>query len=409
MAVTAEADDSFVDDGLARRNALVLAVAQALGGANASIIIALGGLTGYYLLGEDKSLATMPVTAMVLGIALGAIPAGNLMRLVGRRAGFIAGAFVGLAGAAIAVWSVAVGSFLMFCAATFLAGVYGAFVHQFRFAAADTASDSFKPKAISWVLAGGVLAGIIGPQTVIHTKDLMQPIMFAGAFVGQGVLCLMTMAVLAFLKIPKPKIERSGGGGRPVLEIMAQRSFVIAATSAICAYALMSLVMTAAPLAMVACGHSEADAALGIQWHVLAMFGPSFFTGTLIARYGKPKVVAAGFLLLGGCAAVALMGLEVAHFWIALVLLGLGWNLAFIGATAMVTETYRSEERNKVQAANDFLVFGFVATASLASGSLLNAFGWETINVLVFPIIGLCCLLLFLVRRPSRAARGVNP
>lgn len=402
MAISAEASSDFVDDRLARRNALVLAMAQALGGANASIVIALGGLTGSYLLGDDKSLATLPITAMVLGIASGALPAGHIMRWVGRRAGFMGGAGVGCFGAALAVQALLVESFLLFCIASYFSGMYGAFVHQFRFAAADTASAGFKPKAISWVMAGGILAGIIGPQTVIHTKDLLAPIMFAGAYVGQAILTLLTMAALMFLRIPKLPAEQRRSSGRPIGEIMRQPAFIVAATSGISAYALMNFVMTAAPLAMVACGFSAADAALGIQWHVLAMFGPSFFTGSLIARFGKHKVVATGFGLLGCCAIVALQGIEIGHFWGALVLLGLGWNFAFIGATAMVTDTYRPEERNKVQAANDFLVFGFVAAASLASGGTLNAFGWDALNYAVLPIVVICIGLLFFTCKSSQ-------
>lgn len=402
MAISVDASNDLIDDRLARRNALVLAVAQALGGANASIVIALGGLTGSYLLGDDKSLATLPITAMVLGIAAGAIPAGQIMRRIGRRAGFMCGALTGFLGAAGAVQAILMESFFLFCAASFFSGIYGAFVHQFRFAAADTASMAFKPKAISWVMAGGIVAGIIGPQTVIHTKDLLQPIMFAGAYVGQAALSLLTMGALIFLRIPKLSAEERKSSGRPIGEIIRQPSFMIAAVSGICAYALMNFVMTAAPLAMVACGFTAADAALGIQWHILAMFGPSFFTGSLIARYGKARIVGTGFLLLGSCALVALQGIEIGHFWGALVLLGLGWNFAFIGATAMVTDTYRPEERNKVQAVNDFLVFGFVAAASLASGGTLNAFGWDSINYAVFPIVAFCICLLFLTRKSDQ-------
>ena len=193
MAISAEATEDLIDDGLARRNAIVLSAAQAFGGANAAIIISLGGLTGSYLLGDDKSLATLPITAMVLGIASGAIPAGHFMRRVGRRAGFIGGAAIGFCGSALAIQAIFAESFILFCAASYLSGIYGAFVHQFRFAAADTASAYFKPKAISWVMAGGILGGVIGPQTVIHTKDLLEPITFAGAFVGQGILTIVTM------------------------------------------------------------------------------------------------------------------------------------------------------------------------------------------------------------------------
>jgi len=385
---------SPIDDSLAKRNALLLAFAQAMGGALASIVIATGPLVGYMMLSEDKSLATLPVSAMVLGTAFGTLPAGMIMRRFGRRAGFMGASLISAVSGLVASLAVFQDSFLLFVLACGAGGFAGAFVQQYRFAAADTASEAFKPKAISWVLAGGVLAGVVGPQTVIFTKDLFDPIMFAGTYLAQAGLSMIAFCVVAFLKIPKPTLEERKTGGRPMGEIMAQPRFIVAAACGICSYALMSLVMTATPLAMIACGLSETDAALGIQWHVIAMFGPSFFTGSLIARFGKETIVSVGLLLLAGCSVVALMGIELAHFWTALVLLGLGWNFGFIGATAMLTDTYRPEERNMVQAANDFLVFGFVAAASFSSGALLTLFGWETINMLVFPFVVLCFALL---------------
>lgn len=403
--MTAVAQDAFVDDRLAKRNAVLLALAQALGGASASIVITTGSLVGYMMLDEDKALATVPVSAMVLGTAFGTIPAGIIMRRFGRRAGFMGSAMVGVASGLLAAYAVLLNHFLLFSFACGLGGFAGAFVQQYRFAAADTASDAFKPKAISWVLAGGVLAGVVGPQTVIATKDMFAPILFAGTYVAQAGLALIAMFLLAFIKIPKPpRQSHKQAGGRPLAQIMKQPRFIVAAACGICSYALMSLVMTATPLAMIGCGLSETDAALGIQWHVLAMFGPSFFTGSLIARFGKERIVSIGLALLAGCAVVALMGLELAHFWTALVLLGLGWNFGFIGATAMLTDTYRPEERNLVQAVNDFLVFGFVAAASFSSGALLNAFGWATVNILVFPFVVLCIGLLIWLALAERKA-----
>lgn len=403
--MTAVAQEAFVDDRLAKRNAVLLALAQALGGASASIVITTGSLVGYMMLDEDKALATVPVSAMVLGTAFGTIPAGIIMRRFGRRAGFMGSAMVGVASGLLAAYAVLLNHFLLFSFACGLGGFAGAFVQQYRFAAADTASDAFKPKAISWVLAGGVLAGVVGPQTVIATKDMFAPILFAGTYVAQAGLALIAMFLLAFIKIPKPpRQSHKQAGGRPLGQIMKQPRFIVAAACGICSYALMSLVMTATPLAMIGCGLSETDAALGIQWHVLAMFGPSFFTGSLIARFGKERIVSIGLALLAGCAVVALMGLELAHFWTALILLGLGWNFGFIGATAMLTDTYRPEERNLVQAVNDFLVFGFVAAASFSSGALLNAFGWATVNFLVFPFVVLCIGLLIWLALAERKA-----
>ena len=403
--MTTAQPEHFVDDRLAKRNAVLLALAQALGGASASIVIATGPLVGYMMLDEDKSLATLPVSAMVLGTAFGTIPAGMIMRRFGRRVGFTGAAILGILSGLLASFAVFRDQFLLFSLACSMGGFAGAFVQQYRFAAADTASDAFKPKAISWVLAGGVLAGVVGPQTVIATKDMFAPIMFAGTYLAQAGLALMSLFLLAFIRIPKPPVQnRKQSGGRPLRTIMMQPRFIVAAACGICSYALMSLVMTATPLAMIACGLSETDAALGIQWHVLAMFGPSFFTGSLIARFGKERIVSIGLTLLAGCSIVALMGIELAHFWTALVLLGLGWNFGFIGATAMLTDTYRPEERNMVQAVNDFLVFGFVAAASFSSGALLNAFGWGTVNVLVFPFVVLCIgLLVWLVQAERKA------
>ncbi|WP_420411069.1 MFS transporter [Roseibium sp.] len=403
--MTAVSHETLVDDRLAKRNALLLALAQALGGASASIVISTGSLVGYMMLGEDKSLATVPVSAMVLGTAFGTIPAGMIMRRFGRRAGFMGSALLGVASGLLAAYAVMLNHFLLFAFSCSVGGFAGAFVQQYRFAAADTASDAFKPKAISWVLAGGVLAGVVGPQTVIATKDMFAPILFAGTYLAQAGLAFIAMCLLAFIKIPKPpRQNHKQAGGRPLRQIMMQPRFIVAAACGICSYALMSLVMTATPLAMIGCGLSETDAALGIQWHVLAMFGPSFFTGSLIARFGKERIVSIGLSLLAGCSIVALAGLELAHFWTALVLLGLGWNFGFIGATAMLTDTYRPEERNLVQSVNDFLVFGFVAAASFSSGALLNAFGWSTVNILVFPFVVLCIGLLIWLAVAERRA-----
>jgi MFS family permease len=384
-----------VDDRLARRNALLLAMAQAVGSASASIVITTGSLIGYSLLEGSKSLATVPVSAMVLGSAFGTLPAGMITRRFGRRTGFSGACLLAIASGCLASFAIFQGAFWLFACACLITGFSGAFVQQYRFAAADTASDAFKPKAISWVMAGGILAGIIGPNTVIFTKDLFSPILFAGTYLAQAGLAAVSLLFVLGLKIPKPAaVTRGQSGGRPMRQIMAQPRFIVSAACGVTSYALMSLVMTATPLAMIGCGLTETDAALGIQWHVLAMFGPSFFTGNLIARFGKERIVAIGLGLLASCSIVALMGIELAHFWIALILLGLGWNFGFIGATAMLTDTYRPEERNMVQATNDFMVFGFVAFASFSSGQLLDIFGWSTVNWLVFPFVMLCLVLL---------------
>ncbi|HEV2513059.1 MFS transporter [Bosea sp. (in: a-proteobacteria)] len=379
-------------DTLAKRNALVLAGAQALGGASPAIVISLGGIVGSQLV-ANQAFATVPVSLMQLGLATGVIPAAFLMRRLGRRNGYVIGALIGAVGASVAAAGAAERLFWLFCLGTFLCGLYSSYVQSYRFAAADTASEAFRPRAISWVMIGGLLAGVIGPQSVYWTRDLTPAAPFAASFLAQGVLALLAIGVVLALRAP-PLKETKSGGGRPLLEIMRQPRFIASVIAALVAYGLMSFVMTAAPIAMVACGHSVGDAALGIQWHVLAMYGPSFLTGRLIARFGKEKVTAAGLLLTAVAAIVGLSGLSVAHFWIALILLGIGWNFGFIGATALVTDCYRPEERVKVQAANDFLVFGSVAIASFSSGGLLSAGGWTSVNWLVFPPVAIALVLV---------------
>ena len=379
------------ENAIARRNALLYAACQAFGGAAAPLNFALGAIAGSYLLGPGKALATAPVTGYTLGVALGALPAAMLMRVVGRKRGFMAGALIGIGGLLFATWALTVHSFWLFCAALMVNGVSGAFVQQYRFAAADRGTADFKARAISWVLVGGIAAAVLGPQTVIHTKDLLLPVPFAGAFLSGVALLLASLVVMLFLAPSTPLPPAADGAapstGRPLGQILRQPRFGVAVLCGTAAYALMSLVMTAAPLAMIGCGFTAEASTLGIQWHVLAMFVPSFFTGRLIARFGKARIVATGLLILVACAGVALMGVELAHFWGALVLLGIGWNFGFIGATAMLTETYRPEEKGKAQGANDFILFGTVALASFASGQLLNAWGWGTVNAIIFPVV----------------------
>jgi predicted MFS family arabinose efflux permease len=387
-----DAAEASTGDTLAKRNALVLACAQALGGASPAIVVSLGGLVGQTL-AANKELATLPVSLLNLGLALGTIPAAMLMRRAGRRAGYVVGAGIGVVGGCLAAFGIASASFGLFCLGTLIAGLYGSFVQSYRFAATDAASNDFKPRAISWVMTGGLVAGVVGPQTVIWTRDVIETAPFAGAFIGHATLALLSIAVVSFLR-PMPIADAPKAAGRPLSQIMRQPRFIVAVVTGLVSYGLMSFIMTAAPLAMIGCGHPVGVAALGIQWHILAMFGPSFFTGGLIARFGKSRITATGLILIALAAAVALSGITVAHFWITLILLGIGWNFGFIGATALVTECYRPEERTKVQAANDFMVFGSVAIASFSSGKLLNLGGWDNVNWLVFPpvFIALCLL-----------------
>jgi MFS family permease len=397
-APTSISDTSFQapanNDSIAKHNAVVLAAAMALGGSSPAIVVSLGGLVGQTL-ASNKELATLPVSLLNLGLALGTIPAAMLMRKAGRRIGYVVGAGIGLAGGCLAAFGIASYSFVLFCLGTLIIGSYGSFNQSYRFAATDAASEAFKPRAISWVMTGGLIAGVVGPQTVIWTRDAVEGAPFAGAFLGQAALAFLSMIVVWFLRpAPVSVASTNAGGGRPLLEIVRQPRFIVAAVTGLVSYSLMTFMMTAAPLAMIGCGHSVGAAALGIQWHILAMFGPSFFTGRLISRYGKGPVTAAGLVLIAVSAVIGLSGITIAHFWITLILLGLGWNFGFIGATALVTDCYRPEERAKVQAANDFLIFGSVAVASFSSGKLLSAGGWESVNWLVFPPVLIALALL---------------
>lgn len=393
-------DESAADpDRVARTNARVLALAQALGGANPAIVVSLGGLVGQAI-APDPAYATLPVSVFNLGLAAGTIPAAAVMRRFGRRAGYVLGSLIGLCAGLVAAMSVARGAFAGFCAATFVAGLYSSYVQSYRFAAADGASAAFRPRAISIVMTGGLAAAVIGPQTAIWTRDLLAGAPFAGAFLGQAALALLTIPIVMWLRPTPAPIGVAGGGGRPLREIVAQPRFLIAVAAALVSYGLMTFVMTAAPVAMVGCGHPFGAAALGIQWHVLAMYGPSFVTGRLVARYGRERFTALGLVLIAAAAATNLSGLGLAQFWSGLVLLGIGWNFAFIGATALVTDCYRPEERARVQATNDFLVFGATALASFSSGRLLEAGGWTTVNALVFaPVLVALALVGWLSRR----------
>ncbi len=394
----------------ARRTALILAASQAIVGSAAVVAISLGALAGQYLLAADKSLATAPVTGFNVGVALGAIPAAWLIRRLGQRQGFLAGTIITGLGGLIAALALFQSGFWLFVAGLIVIGLGGAFVQQFRFAAADNAPAEFKARAISFVLAGGVFTAIIGPQMVIFTHELLAPVMFAGSFAAILLLAAVGAVLLSFLRVPAKvsgRVQATGEPARPLSEIVAQPKFAIGLACAVGSYALMSFVMTGAPLAMVGCGFSPDEATLGISWHVMAMFGPSFFTGALIARFGKETIVAVGLLLLIGCAIVALSGIALWQFWTALILLGLGWNFAFIGATAMVAETYRDSEKGKVQGLHDFVLFGSVAFGSLMSGAVYNAWGWDMLNWIVFPVSVACLaalgLLVFSSRRQSLA------
>jgi predicted MFS family arabinose efflux permease len=378
--------DVAAGDHLARRNALVLAVTQALAGGNSTVLVATAGIVGTTL-APDKSLATLPISIFVLGMWMGTLPIGALARRLGRRNALQIGTVCGVLTGLICCLAVLQGSFLLFNVGAVFSGLYASAHQSYRFAAADTASETFRPKAISWVLFGGVVAGVVGAQLVIATQDLWPPYLFAATYIGQAALALISAGVLMFLNIPKPPARSAAGDGRPLGEIAKQPRFVVAVACGVATYSMMNLVMTSAPLAMVMCNHSVTDATLGLQWHVLGMYAPSFATGALISRFGLERITGAGLALIIVSAVIGIAGISLWHFWIALALLGVGWNFAFIGATTMVTHCHRPNERNKVQAFNDFLVFGSMAIGSFSSGALLVSFGWSMVNGVVFPVV----------------------
>jgi MFS family permease len=396
--------DDVSGDARARSNVVRLAAAQALTGANSAVIFATGSIVGATL-APNISFATVPLSMYVVGLAAGTLPTGAISRLYGRRVAFIIGTGCGVLTGLLGAFAILHRSFALFCCATFLGGLYGAVSQSYRFAAADGASVEYRPKAVSWVMAGGVFAGVLGPQLVQWTMDIWPPYLFAFSFVVQAMVALVAMAVLAGVDAPKPA-PSDLRGGRPLREIVRQPRFIAAALCGIIAYPMMNLVMTSAPLAMKICGLSVSDSNFGIQWHIVAMYGPSFFTGTLIARFGAPRIVAIGLLLEAGAAAVGLSGITAMHFWATLFILGIGWNFSFVGASALVLETHRPQERNKVQAFNDFLVFGMMAIGSFSSGQLLANYGWSAVNLVVFPPVVLGLAVLTLV---SWAKRRANP
>ncbi len=399
------AADEISDDARARSNVVRLAAAQALTGANSAVIFATGSIVGATL-APDISLATVPLSMYVVGIAAGTLPTGAISRVYGRRFAFIIGTGCGVLTGLLGAYSILHASFALFCCATFLGGLYGSVSQSYRFAAADGASAGYRPKAVSWVMAGGVFAGVLGPQLVQWTMDIWLPYLFAFSFVVQAAVALLAMAVLSGVDAPKPA-PSDLHGGRPLLTIVRQPRFIAAALCGVVSYPMMNLVMTSAPLAMKMCGLSVSDSNFGIQWHIVAMYGPSFFTGSLIARFGAPRIVALGLALEAVAATIGLSGITALHFWATLIVLGVGWNFSFVGASALVLETHRAQERNKVQAFNDFLVFGMMAVGSFSSGQLLANYGWSAVNMVVFPpvLLGLTVLTLasFVRRRRTRS------
>ncbi len=386
----------------ARSNLIRLGVAQALAGANSTVVFATGAIIGN-MLAPNKALATLPISVLVLGMAIATLPAGAIAHRYGRRAAFLAGTGCGVLIGVLAAAALVIGSFWLYCVSTFFGGAYSAVVFSFRFAAADCVPAERKSHALGAVMAGGVFAGVIGPQLVTYTMNLWPPYLFAVTYLAQAGIAILAAIALLGVQLPKPTAaERLGG--RPLSVIARQPRFILAVTCAAISYMLMNLLMTSAPLAMRLCGHSQESSNLGLEWHVFAMYGPSFFTGRLIARFGAKRIVLTGLLLIAASAATGLNGATVTHFWIALALLGLGWNFGFVGASALVLDCHRPEERTRVQSLNDSVVFGMLVISSLSSGGLLTTYGWNMICWVAFPPLALaaCALAVSGLRNAMR-------
>jgi MFS family permease len=356
---------------------LRLSIAQALAGANSTVVYATAAIVGHAL-APSELLATLPVSAFVVGMAACTLPAGTIARRYGRRAAFLTGTGSGALAGLLAAPAILLSSFWLFCAATFFGGAYAAVVLSFRFAAAECVPPVRRARALSTVMAGGVFAGVIGPQLVTYTMNMWLPYTFAATFLAQAAVAVLSGLILLGVRLPMPTAADIAGG-RPLGVIARQPRFIMAMICGVVSYMLMNFLMTAAPLAMRLCGLSQEASNLGLQWHVIAMYAPSLFTGRLISRFGAPRVAAAGLTLIAAAGVAGLTGMDVPHFWLNLILLGVGWNFGFLGASALVLECHRAEERTRVQSFNDFVVFGMMALSSFASGGVLTAYGWNTV------------------------------
>ncbi|MGH1329601.1 MAG: MFS transporter [Paracoccaceae bacterium] len=395
-------------DKAAMRNVWILVAAQAFLGAQMPMLFTIGGLAGQSL-ATNLCFATLPISLIVLGSMLAATPLSSIMQKYGRRTGFLIGSGAGALGAIISAYGLYQASFAIFLAGSLLTGVYMSAQGFFRFAAADTASEAFRPKAISYVMAGGLASAIIGPQLVKSTSDALV-IPFLGSYIAVVLINIIGSGLFFGLKIPAPEAPAADAPkGRSRLELLRTPRVAVAIICAMVSYALMNLVMTSTPLAVVGCGYDQGKAADVVTAHVLAMFIPSFFTGHLIARFGVERIVAIGLAILASAGVVGLSGVELPQFFGALILLGIGWNFGFIGATTMLAGAHAPEERGRVQGMNDMIVFGCVTLASLASGGLMNCSGgtaqegWTAVNLAMAPFLMLAGgALIWLVMQPKK-------
>jgi MFS family permease len=382
---------------IGRRNVLLLAFSQALMLSAVVMAMALGAVLGG-VLAPDQGLATLPIAVMVIGTAITSLPAAILMRRVGRRTGFLTGAALGLAGSLLCALALQQRSFAMFVTGHLLLGSYQGFASYYRFAAVEATEANHASRAIAWVVAGGIVAAFLGPQLGQWGRDWVIGSLFVGSYLAQGALSLLALALLSRVRL-KPVAVVHSVAPRPLREILAQPALQVSILGAAIGYAVMIMVMTATPLAILGCGLPGTSITPVIQWHVVGMFAPSFFTGSLIQRYGAPRIMQLGFVLLLGHVVIALLGFEFLNFLSALILLGAGWNFAFIGGTALLALSYRPSEQLKVQAINESSIFGLAAVATLSAGWFYDRFGWATLNLAVVPLLVVALLLTLTIER----------
>lgn len=384
-------------------NVLRLAAAQALAGANTAVVYATGAIVGHTL-APSAGLATLPISIFVAGMALSTLPAGAIARRRGRSSVFLIGNSAGVLSGLIAASAIYLSQFWLFCVAMVFGGMYAAITLTLRFAAAECVAPAKRAQALSRVMTGGIIAGVLGPQLATLTMNMWPPHLFAATYIAAAVVSALAGVILQGVKFP-PMAVQDMSGGRPLGELLRQPRLITAMLCGAVSYMLMNFMMTSAPLAMDLCGIPASASNTGIQWHIIAMYGPSFFTGNIIARHGPGRIVVAGLLLIAAAAGVGLSGNDVAHFWIALILLGVGWNFGFLGASAMVLECHAPSERTRVQSANDFVVFGLMVIGSFLSGDLLTNHGWEMVCLVMFPPIAIAALFALGIRRSSPEER----
>lgn len=396
---TAQADASLFTRIFVNRNVPLLALAQALSNTLQTLGLTTTPLAAYAMLETDKAWATVPLVFTHLGLMSGTFPASLLMDRIGRRPGFVLGSLIGILAGGVGVFAIYEQSFWLLCLTAYLQGISISFAWYYRFAAADAAPPHARARAISLVLFGGILSGLMGAETAKWAKDLLAPVTFAGVYVMYGVFCIANLALLAFLDIPKPVRQVGGEPARPLSEIARQPAFIVAVLSSMMGYGVMTAMMAATPLAMVKCGFSFEQGATVIQVHVLGMFAPALFTGYLIQRFGVLTIIGSGAIVLIACVLVAMAGIDYHNFMIANLLVGIGWNFCFIGGTTLLTTVYRPSERAKTQAAHDFLEFTMTAITTGLSGAVLVWAGWGFVNLLALPMIAtviLAALWLYL-------------